>query len=776
MRQFFLSVFLLIVFAPALFSQQVKGKISSNNGEPLQGISVLLRGTYQGTSTNEDGQYQLNFPKPGTYILDFQGVGFIPAEKAVAVGQETLELDLVMEPSISTLKDVTITASRKAEIVDRTPASVQVINSREIQTQLQLSPNINNILANAVPSLGFGNNTTSNTGQTLRGRNPLILIDGIPQSTPLRSGGRDMRTIDPAIIDRIEVVKGATAIYGNGADGGIINYITRKPLKGEKFKASTYLSNTGMLAHSDDTYGFRATQQISGNAGQFDYIANGTFEKTGVHKDANGEVLTPVYGLGETNIYNFFGKAGYNFTPKQRIEAMYNYFGSKQNSDYIESMGTYMEKPTTGIPGKTQGVDEGTRFNHNAYLRYQAKDLYLGTTLDASVYLQRFYTVYGFSSFFQNGGQSTIESDKTGGRLNLNTPFQKESWLTGDIGYGVDVMNDITSQKLTDGRIWVPEMDMKNIAPYIQASATIKNNWILKGGYRYDAVNLDIPDFTQILDSRGNGGQEIKGAELSFSASTFNTGLRYAKWEKFKPFVSYTQGFSLIDVGRFVRAAKENDIEKMQIEPVVVHNYEAGFSSNFGWLSFTGSYFISKNKIGASLVEENGLYVQQKAPEKTYGLEAALDFSPVPQVKAGISYMYVEGKADINQDNDFDDAEDRYLTGMKIPPQKTTAYIRYSPIETLSFYAQWIHFGNRDRFEKRTNTGRYAYGEGPVEANSWINFSGNWKIDRRFSLNFGIENLLNNDFFMPQAMWSAQDGDYIKANGIRYQAGVGINW
>lgn len=427
MRHLILFVFLLLINAPALFSQQVKGKISGNNGESLQGISVLLRGTYQGTSSNEDGQYQLNFPKPGTYILDFQGVGFIPAEKTVTIGQETIELDLVMEPSISTLKDVTITASRKAEIVDRTPASVQVINSREIQTQLQLSPNINNILANAVPSLGFGNNTTSNTGQTLRGRNPLILIDGIPQSTPLRSGGRDMRTIDPAIIDRIEVVKGATAIYGNGADGGIINYITRKPLKGEKFKASTYLSNTGMLAHSENTFGFRATQQVSGNAGEFDYVANGTFEKTGVHKDANGEVLTPVYGLGETNIYNFFGKAGYNITPKQRIEAMYNYFGSKQNSDYIESMGTYMETPTTGIPGKTQGVDEGTRFNHNAYLRYQAKELYLGTTLDASVYLQRFYTVYGYSSFFQNGGQSTIESDKTGGRLNLNTPFQKNS-------------------------------------------------------------------------------------------------------------------------------------------------------------------------------------------------------------------------------------------------------------------------------------------------------------------------------------------------------------
>jgi iron complex outermembrane receptor protein len=59
----------------------------------------------------------------------------------------------------------------------------------------------------------------------------LVLIDGIPQSTPLRNGGRDLRTIDASAIDHIEVINGATAMYGNGAAGGVINYITKKPKK-----------------------------------------------------------------------------------------------------------------------------------------------------------------------------------------------------------------------------------------------------------------------------------------------------------------------------------------------------------------------------------------------------------------------------------------------------------------------------------------------------------------------------------------------------------------
>lgn len=773
----FVAIICLSFFSATLFAQQVRGVIKDAEGQPVQGVSVIVEGSFNaGSVSKADGSYQLVLPKAGQHLLLVSGMGYSTESRNVSVAAgETVTLDLILKQSFNNLKEITITAGRKAEIVDRTPASVQVVTTREIEKQLLVSPNINNVLAHAVPALGLGTNTTSNTGQTLRGRNPLILVDGIPQSTPLRAGGRDMRTIDPAVIDRIEVVKGATAIYGNGADGGIINYITKKPLKGKGFNAYTYLANTGMLVHSNDTYGARLTQQFTGQLNKLDYVLSGTYEKTGVYKDAKGEVLTPVYGLGETDIHNIFGKLGYNLNDNHRVEAMYNYFGSRQNSDYIEKMGLYGVRPTTGIPGKSLGIDEGTRFNHNGYLKYYGKNLLLNTSVEASVYMQSFKTVYGFTTYFENGGQSTVESYKKGLRVNFNTPYTATNWLKGDFVYGLDVLNDITSQKLTDGRTWVPEMEMKNAAPYIQASANIFNDFIFKAGFRYDAVNIDVPDFTQIKDAAGNGGKFIRGGSVAFNATTFNTGLRYAKWEIFKPFISYTQGFSIIDIGRFVRAAKQDELSKMQIEPVVVNNYEAGFSSNIKWFSVTASYFISTNRIGASLVEENGWYVQQKAPEKTYGYEAAVDVTPIPQLKVGAAYMFVEGKADINRNDNFDDAVDCYLTGLKIPPAKTTAYVSYSPVKSVDLMLQWIHFGDRKRFAKRAN-GTYASGEGPVEDQGFANFNGSWRMSKKVSLNLGIENLFNNDFFMPQAQWSAQNGDYIKANGIRYQLGVGIKW
>ncbi|HEY1115314.1 MAG TPA: TonB-dependent receptor [Chitinophagaceae bacterium] len=760
-------------------AQTVKGTVTDDDGQPLPDVSVTVKGTFLGTVTDRSGAYRLPLGNTGTYTLQIAHVGFQPIEQTVTATEATdYEVSANLQKAAGALKEITVTASRKAEIVDRTPAAVQVINAREVQTQLLISPNISNILAQAAPSIAFGTNTTSNVGQTLRGRTPLILVDGIPQSTPLRSGGRDIRTIDPASIERVEVVKGATAIYGNGADGGVINYITKKGAAAKAFNAYTYLANTGMLAHTKNTLGGRLTQQFNGTLNQFDYIVSGTYERTGVNKSADGVALSPTYGLGESNIYNGFAKLGYNINAKHRLEGMYNFFGSAQNSSYKEQTGTYDSAATIGVKGERPGEQEGTRYNHNTYLKYIGKDLFLGTDIEAGAYLQSFYTVFGYEpTYFENGGQSTIKSDKRGVRLNLNTPYRVAPWWKGDVVYGIDVMRDVTAQVLTDGRLWTPEMEMTNSAPYVQASATLFDDFILKAGYRYDDVQVDIPGFTQIKINSGGrlrGGNTVKADTVAFSASTFNAGLRWARYELFKPFVSYTQGFSIIDIGRFLRGPSVVSVG--DIDPVTVNNYEAGFNSSHRLFDFAASYFISTNEVGASRAAENGIYVQQKAPEKTWGYELQLDLRLVDKLSFGGAYVWVEGKADKNKNDSFDDEVDTYLSGIKISAPKASAYVRYAPLKTVSLYAQWLHFGDRKRFAPHATTGLYGLGEGPVEGEGIVNLSTSWQATRNLQFSLGIENLLNKDYFGPAAQWQAKDGEYVKANGVRYQLGVGIKW
>lgn len=83
-------------------------------------------------------------------------------------------------------------------------------------------PRYRNAAGSRKSSLTPAHQKMSSNGVTLRGRTPLYMSDGVPQSTSQRSGF----TVDPAFIDRVEVIYGANAIQGVGSTGGIINYVT----------------------------------------------------------------------------------------------------------------------------------------------------------------------------------------------------------------------------------------------------------------------------------------------------------------------------------------------------------------------------------------------------------------------------------------------------------------------------------------------------------------------------------------------------------------------
>ena len=117
------------------------------------------------------------------------------------------------------LEEVTISTTRMPEIKQNAAATVTIIDQKQIAEMSKAAPDITHLLGMLTPGMALSSNTTSSRAQSLRGRSALILIDGIPQSTPLRSTDRDIRTIDIAAIDHIEVVKGSTALYGNGAIG-----------------------------------------------------------------------------------------------------------------------------------------------------------------------------------------------------------------------------------------------------------------------------------------------------------------------------------------------------------------------------------------------------------------------------------------------------------------------------------------------------------------------------------------------------------------------------
>jgi iron complex outermembrane receptor protein len=778
--------FLLLVFfyiTQILYAQQanisIEGLVKDELGNPLPFAFISIEGTSKGTTSDAKGKFKLSNMSAGNYSVTVSSIGFKTHKQPLIVGTNSKEnFTITLQASNELLSEVIVTSRSTHETKDKLANSITVVDSKKIEETQIISSNPADILAVTVPGLGASSATSSNWGQTLRGRQVLVMVDGIPQSTPLRNGSVDLRVIDPYGLERVEVIRGATAIYGNGAAGGIINYITKRNTSQERMGGKTELALTGSIVSSKESIGARGYQSLYGRLGKFDYTISGSFEQTGVRKDALGDPIGPLYGLSNNEIYNGLIKLGYDITSRQRIGVSYNFFGSRDKTDLVEILGSIKEgrKTTVGI-GEVIGEAPGTRFNHNALLKYSYDDIFAATNLNLTAYYQNLSTVFQYSPTFEGGGQSTIQSQKKGVRLDLNSHASVGSNLYGNLTYGVDLLNDVTSQPLLDGRTWVPNMDMRSLGPFIQLQATLFNHFVYNGGIRYENINIRVPDFytlkpyNRVTNSFGES-RFVKGGDLSYNNLAINSRIRYNKYALFKPFLNYSQGFSVADLGIVLRSSLAPDLSSIKTDAVLVNNYEAGFSTEHKFVRFEASTYVSKSKLGSSYQEINGLYEVVRSPERVWGYELALDLNYQNELTGGITYSYVEGKRDSNNNKKYEDEKDTYLGGDRIAAPKLTIFHTYSPISILNFRADFIGSGKRTRFPLDEATATYKTYEGAVHPYQVVNFSASAKLSDKATLNIGIENLFKEDYFPARSQWIMIDSYYVKGRGTSFTAAL----
>lgn len=672
--------------------------------------------------------------------------------------------------------EIVVSASRRIESLDEVPSSVTIITTKQLDIQRSISNNLSTILAASVPGLGFSTNRSQNLGQTIRGRRVLVMIDGIPQSTPLRDGSKDIRTLDPSIIGRIEVVKGATAIYGNGADGGMINYITKRASTKKQLNGSTELGSNFSLVKPAQTGGYYLAQQFTGKIGNWDYVLSGRYEQSGLYRDAKGSILSPEYGMNDLHNWNIFSKIGYSINSKNRLEIMYNFFKSTQYTDYIAQPGKYgdFNKPTIGIKGIRPGDPEGTPYNHNASLKYTSKEIMGKTDLETTLYFQDYKTLINYSNFFENNGQPAINSKKLGFRINFNTSYKWSSKIMNYLTYGLDILSDRTNTMLTDARVVIPDMSMYNLAPYFQLKTLLGSHLVLKTGGRLENVWIDVPNYTTIgiLNAEKGkyvgGGINVLGGKLDFSAFMLNMGLRYTRIEFFKPFISVSQSFSLADLGLVLRAAKENTITNTSIKAVKANNYELGFSGNLNHFRYEAVAYYSTSTLGASYVYVEGNPQIARSPENIYGFELSANYRLNSIFDLGMSYSFVEGKRKQN------DGSKIYLGGDRINPPKITAIATLRPFSSWSIVAEMINTTGRERFD--TVNGFYSYGTGPIKPFTIFNLSSSYIFDKHTNLRIGIENIFNKDYYTVISQWQSNNMNYVKGNGIRMNISLTRNF
>ncbi len=775
MRRVLLLLTLILTFQTASAqTASLLGKVSDTSGKALQGINLRVAGTSTGTYTDEEGRFALHRISPGEQKLLISGVGYEKKSRKLKLeAGDTARIELKLKPAVLGKNEVLISADRQRGIRDKTPSSVTVVDEQDIEEQMTVHRDANDILARKVPGMAQSTRSGSNFGQNLRGRPSLVMIDGIPQSTPLRDGERDLRTLDPGVIERIEVVKGANAIYGHGATGGFINYITEKPAQ-EPFQSKTTVNGNISMTYPDSSEGYRVAQTFSGKVGEFSYVASGSYEKNGLWKDADGNVI-PIDpqlqgGIPLSETMNAFGKLAYRIAPGHRIRATYNFYSSTQDPVYQQLPGTIGEEPAKAVK-RDPGPEEprGTRGNHNANLGYSGKEILPKTDLKLNLYYQDFETVFSYNTFFRNGGQSMIRSEKKGGRLQLITDLQIGDAVSTELIYGVDALNDVTSQPLLDGRISSPPMDLLTIGPFLQTKTELGADWTLKAGVRWENASIRVDDYrtarqlNQVTGAYTVGGQQVEGGMLDYDALTYNLGINFGRWSAFTPYLSYSKGFSLADLGRVLRTAEENTLDKLRTEPVLVDNYEFGVRSAFDEFRLEANVFTSHSDLGASYREtETGDFVVARSPELVYGVEASASLRPSDRFDMSITYTYLEGKRDVNENGSFDDEVDSYLPGSRISPPKFTQEAHYQLTKDWRIGISSIYSMERDRFPESS-----AFGRGTVKDYFITDLMTSYRLDP-LTISFGIENLFNADYYPAVSQWYNQAGfGYVKGPGRR---------
>lgn len=677
------------------------------------------------------------------------------------------------------MEHIIVTGSRVAENIDEVTASVEVISFAELEKTLQVTAELQSILALHVPGMGPNTGTNSSSGQNLRGRNALVLIDGLPQSTPLRSGRLAIRSIDPSAIARVEVIKGATSIYGNGAAGGIINYITKRTADQDGFNGKVNLSTNFSAVDTDDSVGKRADLTLDGRSSNLSYVVNAAFEDNGIIKDADGDPLGLIYGLSGFESKNLFTKVAYDLDQDSGLLFSYNYFEGQQKTDYISvdsnrntGVKSYAKKNKEGIT--EPGDPQGPRGNHNARVQYEHAAIFDNTHFTGDFYWQQIENVFFYSTKFRDpelnldGGQSMIESEKKGVRGNFNTEFDLENTQVNLI-YGIDVLNDVTAQSMVDGRAWTPKMDMDNMAVYLQSKFVMNENWVLKAGVRHEEIDVTVADFKTLMVCRKvcSESLDVKGGDLSYSATTYNLGLRYNAIDAFTPFISYSEGFNVLDLGRTLRTSNTPNISEIDTEASIIKNYELGFEGHQGIYNYQFAAFISKSDVGTSLKENpvTGKYESIRSPQEIYGWEVALGAQATDNLTLGINYSWVEGK---------DTDNDEYLNGSTINPPKLAAYADYRVNEQWDMSLSLMHVGDRKRF--KPVDGAYTGTEGPVSAYYVVNYNTSYQVSEQLDFYLGIENLLNNDYFPARSQSYTGNGYNVKGKGRTINLGMSYSF
>ncbi|MER1978433.1 ferric aerobactin receptor IutA [Pseudocitrobacter faecalis] len=674
---------------------------------------------------------------------------------APAVAQQTPDDTLV------------VSANRANRTVAEMAQTTWVIENAELEQQIQGGKELKDALAQLIPGLDVSSQSRTNYGMNVRGRPLVVLVDGVRLNSS-RTDSRQLDSIDPFNIDHVEVISGATALYGGGSTGGLINIVTKK---GQPDTQVEFESGIKSGFNSSKDHDERIASAISGGNDRISGRASVAYQKFGGWFDGNGDATlldNTQTGLQYSDRLDIMGTGTLNIDDTQQLQLITQYYKSQGDDDYGLNLGKdFSAISGTSKPYVSSGLSSdripGTE-RHLISLQYSNSD-FLGQELVGQVYYRdESLKFYPFPTVNANKqatafSSSQQDTDQYGAKLTLNSQ-PLEGW---QLTYGLDADHErFTSNQMffdlaqanasggmnnkriyTTGRY--PAYDITNLAAFLQSSYDINDIFTLSGGVRYQYTENKIDDFIgyaqqqQIAAGKAQSADAIPGGSVDYDNFLFNAGLLVHLTERQQAWFNFSQGVELPDPGKYygrgtygpavnghLPLINSVNVNESELEGVKVDSYELGwrFTGDNLRTQIAAYYSISDKSVQAnkdltiSVVDDK---------RRIYGVEGAIDyFIPDTDWSTGANFNVLKTESKVNGSWEKYDVK-------VASPSKATAYIGWAP-DPWSLRVQSTTSFNvsDDQGEK-------------IEGYTTVDLLGSYELPVG-KLSFSVENLFDRDY------------------------------
>lgn len=733
-RIFYFGILLaLLAFPLSAWSQYtINGQIFDENNNPVFGAEIYIEQLHIGTTSDQDGGFELQGIPKGTHHVSVSYIGFTTKNLEISVSDQELKLDISLEPSIFHMDEVIVSApfnklqsENVMKIETKTIESLKKTGAPTLMQSISEMPGVSEI------STGTGIGKPVIRG--LSGNRVLVYTQGVRLENQ-QFGTEHGLGMNDSGLQSVEVIKGpASLLYGSDALGGVLY------LNPEKFAFQNETKINLNQNFYSNTLGSNTSLGFKTSGKKFKFLVRGGFNSHEDYKISEGDKVTNTRfrekdlktGLG-LNLDKFVTEFRYNYNHSEigiphgieeqtssRLPALPNqdlkthilslhnhlFLGNSKidlNLGYIQNERKEFEEEHHHEEEQEEDADHDPEEDHHDEL-HPALDMDLKTfSYDLKfnfAKMGRFETIAGLQGMMQD-----------------NSNFGEE--------------------------ILIPDARINDLGLLVTSTMTLSENNALQGGIRYDFRKLSSSSF-EIEDADLTENTVIEGLDKDFANITFSLGYKSLFFDKLTTRLNLASGFRAPNLAELTSFGVHHGTNRFEVGNPDLdseQNFQTDLSLNFAnrhLEAFVNGFYNKLNNYifaNPTATEINGYrvfeYIQSDA--KLYGGEFGIHLHPHP-----FDWLHVESNFEIVVGKQDSGA---YLP--LIPANKWGNTIRmelkgndwFNDIYSAIVFDTYFDQDNVSEFE--TNTPGYNL----IHLRLGGNFSFN-KTD--LSLNLSVNNLLD---------------------------------